>query len=206
VFEAVSLPDWFDLFLTPVQAGCIGAGPERRKLAAMSRLVLAGALVLLAGAATAAADPRGEVRRTPFDQGRVNFGLGGGTQSSLGFRYFVIGAAGGYFVLDGLELGLGAAHYFGDGPSISRVTPAMRYVAQPLVGHSPLVPYAGVFYSHWFVGAGLADVDAVGARAGLLHVSGSVILGLGVAFERIVSACSGDCLVIYPDLTLAFAF
>lgn len=166
-------------------------------------------LLMLLGLATpVAADgeivPSEPVIRTPFDRGRVGLSLGGGSQTTLGFRYFVIGGGVGYYVLDGVELGLAAQHQFGDGPSISNLRPSVRYVAQPLVGRWPLVPYVGGFYSHWFIGDQLADVDAVGARTGLLYVSGSLILGLGVVYERIVSACTA-CDDVYPDFTISLA-
>jgi hypothetical protein len=143
--------------------------------------------------------------RTPFDQGRFNLGFGAGSQTALGYRYFVVAGGVGYYVLDGVELGLGASHQFGDGPGITRATPGVRYVAQPLVGRSPLVPYAGVFYSHYFIGDGFTDVDTVGTRGGLLYVSGSLVVGLGVAFERVVSECSSNCSAVYPDITLSLA-
>lgn len=169
---------------------------------------LAVAAILLAAATAHADSALGEAeppRRTPFDQGRFGLSFGAGSTTAFGGRYFVIGGGGGYFVLDGLELGLAAAHQWGDGPSITRLTPAVRYVVQPLVGKFPLVPYAGVFYSHWFIGDAYADQDAIGTRGGLLYVSGSVVLGLGIAYEHIVSECTMDCDAIYPDLTISIA-
>lgn len=173
--------------------------------------LLVGVLAGVLAAPSAQADPEAELEpeperpRTPFDRGRFNLGFGAGSQSNFGERYFVVGGAAGYFVLDGFELGLGAAHQFGDGPSITRLTPALRYVAHPLVGRSPVVPYAGVFYSHYFVGDAVADIDTAGVRGGLLYVSGSVILGLGIAHERQISECATNCSWFYPDFTLAIA-
>jgi hypothetical protein len=159
-------------------------------------------------ASVAHADPAEDEaprRRTPFDQGRFGFSAGAGTQSAFGERYFGISAGATYFVLDGVGVGLGGEFQWGDGPNIARLTPELRYVAQPLVGKWPLVPYTGVFYSHWFIGDMVQDQDAVGARGGLLYVSGSIVLGLGIAFERIVSECTDDCSAVYPDLTIAVA-
>jgi hypothetical protein len=73
-------------------------------------------------------------RKTPFDRGRFGLSFGAGSQTAFGARYFAVGGGAGYYVLDGVELGLGAQHQWGDGPSISRVTPSLRYVVQPLVG------------------------------------------------------------------------
>ena len=168
------------------------------------------ALLLVALLSSAAAAQPGveepPTRRTPFDQGRFGFSAGAGSTTAFGERYFAIGAGAGYYVLDGVETGLSTQVQWGDGPTITRLTPSLRYVVQPLVGKFPLIPYAGVFYSHWFVGGGVADVDAIGTRGGLLYVSGSVILGLGVAYEHVVSECTGDCDAIYPDITVAVSF
>lgn len=156
--------------------------------------------------ATSALAQDEEPVETPFDRGKMTLSAGGGTTSNFGERYFAIGAGFGYFVLDGLELGITAVHQFGDGPSISQLQPRIRYVAQPLVGRWPLIPYTGVFYNHWFVGDGIPDVDAIGGRAGLLYISGRVLLGLGVAVERTVSECPDDeCWTVYPDFTISFS-
>ena len=170
----------------------------------MIRLLLVLVLALASTATTVRADDGDDEHRTPFDRGRFNVTAGAGTTSSLGERHFAIGGAVGYFVLDGLALGVGLQHQFGD-PSISLVSPEVRYVVQPLVGRSPLVPYVGGFYSHWFVGAPFSDVDTIGGRGGLLYVSGQLVLGLGVAYEHVVSACTENCDSIYPDLTIAIA-
>jgi len=119
--------------------------------------------------------------------------------------HFALGAAVGYFVLDGVEVGLGGLYQFGDGPSISKLTPSLRYIAQPLVGRSPVIPYVGAFYNHWFIGDGLADVDTLGGRGGLVYVSGQLVLGLGVVYERVISECVMDCSSVYPDFTISLA-
>jgi hypothetical protein len=142
--------------------------------------------------------------KTPFDRGKFNLSVGGGSQKLLDQSYFAIGASAGYFVLDGVEIGLGGLHEFGGSPSISKLTPMLEYVAQPLVGKTPVIPYVATFYNHWFIG-GQADVDTVGGRAGLLYVSGQLVLGLGAAYERIVSKCVMNCSSIYPDVTVSLA-
>lgn len=167
-------------------------------------------LLLVATAATARADevglaPEEPPPSTPFDRGKFSLGLYGGSQSTLGHRYFGIGGGLGYFVLDGVELGLGGQFLFGDGPNIGRVTPSLRYVAQPLVRSSPVVPYVGVFYERAFIGEDIADVDTVGGRLGLIYVSGKLLLGVGVAYARTVSECVTDCSSVYPDFAIALS-
>lgn len=164
------------------------------------------ALLVVAAALPARADDASEpARETPFDRGKFALSAGGGTSSNLGHDYVVIGGGVGYYVLDGVEVMLSGLHQFGDGPSISELSPQLRYVAQPLVGRWPVIPYVGGFYNHWFVGDGLPDVDSIGGHAGGLWISGNVVLGLGVVVEHIVSACTNDCDSVYPDITIALA-
>jgi hypothetical protein len=164
--------------------------------------------LLLLGAAPALADPvppEEPPRKTPFDQGKFGLSFGAGSHTSLGEHYYAVGGGMGYYVLDGVEVGLGTSHQWGDGPAITQLTPSLRYVAQPLVGHSPLIPYIGVFGSRYFVYEGNDDVNSLGGRAGLIYVGGSLLLGLGIAVERVVSECTEDCTSVYPDLTLSLS-
>jgi len=154
----------------------------------------------------ASADPSLDARApTPFDRGKVGVSLGAGTQATLGARRISIGGGVGYYIVDGLQLGLSTAFSFGTGPNITRVSPALTYVAQPLVSVWPVVPYVGTFYKHWFIGDGYDDADSLGSRLGLYFLSGHLVLGLGIAFEHLVSACTVDCNTIYPDLSFGFA-
>ncbi len=160
------------------------------------------ALLILVLTATASADD--PPTPTPFDRGHVNLSGGAGSQNLFGVHYIVVGAGVGYFVLDGLAVELSGLHEFGSGPSISQLEPGLRYLAQPLVGRSPVIPYVGGFYKHWFLGGGYDDVDTVGARAGLVYLSGRLIVGLGAVYEHTVSSCATDCDTVYPDVTLGF--
>lgn len=170
----------------------------------MQRLGLAAAsLVCVAGAAHA--DGGLDDPPTPFDRGHIGFSVGAGELSTLGYNYLSVGAGVGYFVLDGVEIGLSAVHEFGGGPSINEVSPSLRYVARPLVRTWPVIPYAAVFYNHWFLDSGYRDVDAIGGRAGLLRLSGRMVIGLGIAYEHTISTCT-SCDSVYPDVTLGFTF
>ena len=142
-------------------------------------------------------------RPTPFDRGKIALSAGGGTASAFGHEYYAIGGGVGYFVLDGVQLGLSGLVQFGSDPTIEKLSPSLRYVAQPLAHRSPIVPYVGTFYTHWFVGGGLGDVDTVGGSVGGLYVSGQVVLGLGLGYEKIVSTCTTDCASFYPDFTIS---
>ena len=142
---------------------------------------------------------------TPFDSGHFGLMVGAGGQSAFGHSYFGAGIGAGYFLLDGLEVGLFALHEFGSPPSINELSPSVRYVAQPLADW-PVIPYTGAFYKHWFIGDPYSDIDTVGARAGLLRIEGRLLIGLGAVYEHTISACTADCDSVYPDVTLAFTF
>lgn len=162
-------------------------------------VVLAAAVPAFADEAAAPPTP------TPFDRGKVGVSLAVGAQTLAGVRRLVVGGGVSYFVLDGLQVGLSASHMFGDGPSITRLSPALTYVAQPLVSIWPVVPYVGGFYKHWFIGDHYDDADSIGVRTGLEFISGQLVLGIGIAFERVVSACTNDCNLVYPDISFGLA-
>lgn len=174
----------------------------------MRKLGLVVALVLFFGGSSAFAE-HSLLRSsppTPFDRGRFALEVGGGTQSAFGYSYFGVGAGVSYYVVDGLALGSFALHEFGDGPSLNQVRPSATYVAQPLVGSWPVIPYVGGFYKHWFVGDPYEDVDSAGARAGVLYLNGRLLVGLGAVFEHVLSTCEVDCNSVEPDVTLGFTF
>jgi len=166
-------------------------------------LVASAAVAAYGAARPAFADD--DASGTPFDRGRVGVMLSVGEQSAFGYNHVALGVGAGYFVADGLELSAFALHEFGSGPSIDEVSPAIRYVAQPLVGRWPVIPYAAVFYNHWFLGGGFSDLDSVGGRAGLLTLRGRLVVGLGIAVEHVVSTCN-ECNYVYPDVTFGFTF
>ena len=146
-------------------------------------------------------------RPTPFDQGRFGLSISGGSTNNFGERYTAIGGGVGYYVLDGLQLGMSFIEEFGDGPNLFKLSPNVQYVAQPLVYKWLLVPYVGAFFNHWFVGDNFPDVNTVGGRLGLLYVGQSrIVIGGGIAVERVVSECSQDCTDIYPDFVIALSF
>jgi hypothetical protein len=159
---------------------------------------------LLVIASAAHADPF-EERQTPFDQGRFGVSAGAGVSYSNGYRYYSIGIGAGYYLLDGFAVGVSLSHQWGDGPGITQITPGLIYVAQPLYGSWPVLPYIGIHYTHGFVDGDYYDIDAVGASTGIMYVVGRVVFGIGVGYTRTVSECI-RCDAVYPDLTLSVTF
>lgn len=170
----------------------------------LSLAALACAALALAAPATAAADEP-PIEPGPFDRGKFGVSAGVGSQDAFDHTYLAIGAGVGYYVLPGLELSLQAEHWFGDDPSVSQVSPRVRYVFWQVP--FAFKPYLGTGYTHWFVGDPFDDVDAVAGRAGLTGVvGGALVLGVGAVLERIVSECGDECWSVYPELTLGIAF
>jgi hypothetical protein len=167
---------------------------------------LLAAVLLLVSLTSAARAQDGEERApTPWDQGHVSLSIVLSSQKSFGDSYFVAGAGAGFFVLDGLEVGASAVHWFGGDPGVTVASPEVRYVAVPLGW--PLLPYVGGFYTHFFIGGELADADSLGTRIGLLyHQGGGIIVGVGAAFERFISDCNDDCSTVYPEVSVGFTF
>ncbi|MFN3198092.1 MAG: hypothetical protein ACE366_06710 [Bradymonadia bacterium] len=159
-------------------------------------------LGLLAGVASAQ-------RSTPFDKGRVRLSLGGGSATPLGGDTSVIfvGLGAGYFIADGLEIGLDAEHYFNADPSQSSISPTARYV----LSLGGVNPYVGVFYRNVFLGEPFEDLSSVGARGGIILLQGGLgFFGLGAVYEQYTSGCEENnlesCDRVYPELSFGVAF
>ena len=168
--------------------------PARLAIVLAALLTLATALPVEARGADAG----------PFAEGSVRGSLQAGSGGAFGNRYLVVGAGLGYYVFDGLEVGLEVDVWFGQEPTITRLTPQTRYV---LYFVPVLKPYVGAFYSHWFVGGGRDDADTAGGRVGAFWVSGGgSYFGGGVVHEVILSECTVDCSDTYPEISVSISF
>lgn len=145
-----------------------------------SAMCVALVLAHAATAASAESEPPAAARTTPFYQGRMRLALGlGFGASGTGSNRLAVGGGFGYFVLDGLEVGVDGSAWFGGGATIGNVGPQVRYVLHMVPG---LQPYVGAFYRHWFLPGD--DFPALGGRAGIFYVGGGrVFIALGVAHE-----------------------
>lgn len=146
------------------------------------------------------------VGKSLFSKGRSRATIYGTTASSFNETYFVLGLGYGYYIFDGLQLGVDAETWLGADPSVSKVTPQMLYVFR---NFNSVFPYVGVFGRRTFI-EHLKDLDSYGGRAGAYFMlSPRVYAGLGYVVEqyascddRIYSSCSTS----YPELTLSFGF
>ena len=141
-----------------------------------------------------------------FNQGNWRLAIHGGGATAFDQSYSVFGIGGGYFVADGLELGLDAEKWFGTSPGIAQVSPQIRYVLNTA---SPFSPYAGAFYQKTFIQHN-ADTDTVGGRAGMYYsAGGNAYFGAGVVHashlhcdRTVYSSCSET----YPEISFAILF
>jgi hypothetical protein len=164
-------------------------------------LSLALSASVLALPATAAA----EMDAGPFAEGSIRISAIFGVANQIDNTAFILGAGAGYYIVDGLELGLEGEYWINSEPSVSKVSPNARYV---LWFVPVLKPYVGTFYRHLFVGAPKDDMDSLGGRAGAFWVSGGgSYFGGGVVHEIYVKGCEvSDCSETYPEIMLSFSF
>ena len=138
----------------------------------------------------------------PFEAGSVRLAAGGGG----GVGGWSASLAGGYFIRDGLELGLGTTYIKSDETAVQQLTMSTTYVFLP---ESSLNPSAGVFFRHWFILDGdLEPASSTGLRLGAYYSGGGgLILGGHIVYERIINCKAvDDCESLYPEFSLAIVF
>ena len=171
--------------------------------------VVAFAIAAITGAfglrATDAQAQQLEAEYDPFVRDRARVSIGAGLSVTNDDTYLRLGAGVGYYLIDGLEIGIDTDLWLIGDPTVWNVTPGLLYVFHLV---PTLKPYVGTFYRHAFV-FDAEDLDSIGARAGAYFVQGRVYFGAGVVYERWLD-CNGstliDCDEIYPELVLAFSF
>jgi hypothetical protein len=147
-------------------------------------------------------DDGGDRSAGPFSRGSVRLTLLVGTGSTVRENYLILGAGAGYFLADGLELGLDYEAWILASPVFHRLSPETKYIFHMI----PVIkPYVGVFYRHTFVTSGYEDMDHVGARGGIFYVpkGGRMFVGGGAIYERLLD-CEDtslvDCDEVYPEI------
>lgn len=138
---------------------------------------------------------------------RISATLGSG--NAFNDDYIILGVGAGYFVLNGLELGIDAQHWFSGDPSITKVSPRMTYVFTQL---ETIKPYLGVFYRRTFYGdynaRSLNDENSYGYRVGAyFNANKRIYIGGGLVYEKYTDCNSlNDCTSTYPEITVAISF
>ena len=139
-----------------------------------------------------------------FDEGSLTGKLAIGNGRFFNEDYFIIGGGIGYYLVDGLELGLDLDFWTGGDPSIYEVTPRITYVYD---NPSHVKPYVGAFYNRTFID-GFEDSDALGYRAGMYLPSGNrLLIGVGIVYTELQDCTDtvfNDCSDSYTELSVIF--
>ncbi|MFH1529830.1 MAG: hypothetical protein ABIK09_03740 [Pseudomonadota bacterium] len=144
----------------------------------------------------------GKEKELPFSQGRFRISGGGGT--TFGGGGFGLGLGFGYFVLDGLEVGLDGDIWLGGETLMGSLAPQVRYLLPYLY---PVIPYAGIFYRHIFIEKPWDDQDFFGGRVGLLmSFDHRFMIGAGIVLQYALKDYGEDRFDIYPEIAFNFTF
>ena len=148
-------------------------------------------------------EPEPKAPRGPFSRGSIRLTLLLGTAATHNDNYFIIGAGLGYYLLDGLEVGLDYEAWLFAKPVIQRLSPEIRYVAHMV----PVIkPYVGTFYRRNFV-TDYDDYNQLGVRFGAFYIpkSGRLFIGGGAVYDRVLNCDSSewlDCDEWYPEISV----
>ena len=138
----------------------------------------------------------------PFSKGRFRLSGGGGT--TFGGGGFVLALGFGYFVLDGLEIGLDGDIWLGGDPLMGSLAPQVRYLLPYIY---PVIPYVGIFYRHRFIEKPWDDQDFFGGRVGMLiSIDNRFMFGGGVVMQYAFQDFGEERFDYYPEITFNFTF
>jgi len=144
-----------------------------------------------------------------FSKNSTSIGVVVGSGSAFNDDYIVVGLSAGYYLTDGLELGLDLQRWFSGDPTITKVSPQIRYV---FTQAKTFKPYVGAFYRRTsygdFNGIELDDQDSFGYRAGAyFSTNNRVYIGAGVVYEK-YKDCSRftECSTTSPEILFTVSF
>jgi len=146
---------------------------------------------------------------TAFSKNSTSVGVILGSGSAFNDNYLILGVGVGYYVVKGLELGIDLQRWISGEPSITKVSPHIKYVfTQPKV----VKPYIGAFYRRTYYGdyrgIELDDQDSFGYRAGAyFSTDNRVYIGGGIVYEEFKD-CSAftECSITYPEILFTVSF
>ena len=141
-----------------------------------------------------------------FGKGKTHVVATAGTGRAFNDDYLVLGLGVSYYVIDGLNVGLGFESWSGGDPGMRKLTPSAQYVFYQL---GRIKPYVGAFYRRTYID-GLPDIDSAGGRAGAYFQTGrNAYLGAGIVYESYVDCKESvyrSCSSTYPEVTFTLAF
>jgi hypothetical protein len=142
----------------------------------------------------------------PFTAGTARLSIAFGGATAFNQDYSVFGLGVGYFVADGIEVGLDAEQWFGNSPRIKQVSPQLKLVINTA---GKVKPYVGAFYRRTHI-ENYRDLDTVGGRAGVYVLAGrNMYFGAGLA-EDVHLNCDrtvyASCSETFPEILIAVMF
>ncbi|MCK4674818.1 MAG: hypothetical protein KAT61_02805 [Gammaproteobacteria bacterium] len=138
-----------------------------------------------------------------FSKNSFNVSVVAGSGSSFNNNYVILGVGLGYYVMQGLELGIDVQHWFSGDPSITKTSPQIRYVFTQL---KVTKPYVGAFYRRTFI-ENEEDSDSFGYRAGAYFSStNGVYIGGGIVYEEYKNCNFVECSTSYPEILMSVSF
>lgn len=165
-------------------------------------------LILATGqlsAATSASAGSGGVGAA-FSKDTISFGIIVGSGRFDNEDYLILGGSIGYYVIKGLEVGIDLEYWSSGSPSITKVSPQVRYVfTQPKV----IKPYVGTFVRRtFFGGSAIDDQNSYGFRTGaFFSTSKRVYIGGGIVYEKYDNCGQfSNCSDTYPEIIISFTF
>lgn len=146
------------------------------------------------------------VGTTLFGAGRFRMSAYGGAATAFDQTYTLLGVGAGYFLMNGLEMGLDGEAWMGNDPSIYKLTPQVRYV---FYRFGRLMPYVGGFYRRTYYES-YSDLDSYGGRVGVFSsLGGKGYAGFGMVYEKL-SNCDDNiyssCSSTYPEISFSVGF
>ena len=181
----------------------------KRMTKAIAGLILACAV--LAGVRASADDgmeSRGPDVTALFQRGRVELSAGGGYGVYNSESYLLLALGGGYYVLDGLSVGVVGEAWLGSQPQIFDVSPQARYIF--LDSSWRYKPYVGVFYRRTAYNHLYSPLDSAGGRAGIVYpFTKQAYLTGDLAYEHYFNCSTNvnpQCDIVYPEIGLEFSF
>ena len=172
------------------------------KLKIIKKLTVSFVLLCVSHVAAAASAGTGG-GGTAFSKNSTTLGIVVGSGTAFNDNYIILGVGVGYYLVDGLELGIDVQHWFSGDPAITKVSPQVRYVfTQPKV----VKPYVGIFYRKTYIES-LRDYDSFGYRAGAYFSSNNgVYIGGGIVYEDERDCPFVDCSNTYPEILITVSF
>lgn len=172
----------------------------------MKKIILLTFLFILLSAnhITSTALANSNNTKLPFSKGSTNIAIVAGSGSSFNNNYIILGAGVGYYLIDGLEIGADFQYWFSGDPSITKLSPQIKYVYTKI---KTIQPYVGAFYKWTFI-EDMNNQASYGYRVGTYFSTRNKLnIGGGFVYEKYKDCARFvSCSSTYPEVLLTLSF